>query len=40
MDEFHYDGGGLCCEDVALSEIAREAGTPTYVYSHAASERA
>ncbi len=40
MDEFHYDGGGLYCEDVPLSEIARDAGTPTYVYSHAALERA
>ncbi|MDQ3589521.1 MAG: diaminopimelate decarboxylase [Actinomycetota bacterium] len=40
MDEFHYEGGGLCCEDVQLSEIARDAGTPTYVYSHAALERA
>jgi diaminopimelate decarboxylase len=40
LDEFHYEGGGLCCEDVQLSEIARDAGTPTYVYSHAALERA
>ena len=40
MDEFHYEGGGLHCEDVPLSEIAREAGTPTYVYSHGALERA
>jgi diaminopimelate decarboxylase len=40
LDEFHYEGGGLCCEDVQLSEMARDAGTPTYVYSHAALERA
>jgi diaminopimelate decarboxylase len=40
LDEFHYEGGGLCCEDVQLSEIASDAGTPTYVYSHAALERA
>ena len=40
MDDFHYEGGGLYCEDVPLSEIARSAGTPTYVYSHAALERA
>jgi diaminopimelate decarboxylase len=40
LDEFHYEGGGLYCEDVPLSEIARGAGTPTYVYSHAALERA
>jgi len=40
LDDFHYEGGGLYCEDVPLSEIARSAGTPTYVYSHAALERA
>ncbi len=40
MDEFHYEGGVLRCEDVPLSEIAQDAGTPTYVYSHAALERA
>ena len=40
MDDFHYEGGGLRCEDVPLSEIAAAAGTPTYVYSHAALERA
>ena len=40
MDDFHYGEGGLRCEDVALSEIAEGAGTPTYVYSHAALEKA
>ena len=40
MDDFYYEGGGLRCEGVALDEIAREAGTPTYVYSHAAIQRA
>ncbi len=40
MEDFHYGEGGLYCEDVPLSEIARSAGTPTYVYSHAALERA
>ncbi len=40
MDDFHYEGGGLRCEGVPLSEIAEGAGTPTYVYSHAAIERA
>ena len=40
MEDFHYEEGGLYCEDVPLSEIARSAGTPTYVYSHAALERA
>ncbi|HYQ83809.1 MAG TPA: diaminopimelate decarboxylase, partial [Rubrobacter sp.] len=40
MDDFHYEGGGLRCEDVPLSEIAAGAGTPTYVYSHSALHRA
>jgi diaminopimelate decarboxylase len=40
LDDFHYEGGGLRCEDVPLSEIAAGAGTPTYVYSHAALQRA
>ncbi len=40
MDEFHHEGDGLYCEDVPLSEIARDVGTPVYVYSHAALERA
>lgn len=40
MDDFHYEGGDLYCEDVPLAEIAQGAGTPTYVYSHAALERA
>src|ERR687898_1153471 len=40
LDEFHYEAGVLCCEDVPLSEIARDVGTPVYVYSHGALERA
>lgn len=40
MDEFHYEAGVLCCEDVPLSEVADGAGTPVYVYSYAALERA
>jgi len=40
LDEFHYEAGVLHCEGVPLPEIARGAGTPTYVYSHAALERA
>jgi diaminopimelate decarboxylase len=40
LDDFYYEGGGLRCEGVALDEIARESGTPTYVYSHAAIQRA
>jgi diaminopimelate decarboxylase len=30
---FHYLGGELVCEGVALAAIARQWGTPTYVYS-------
>jgi diaminopimelate decarboxylase len=40
LDDFYYEGGDLRCEGVALEEIARSAGTPTYVYSRAAIERA
>jgi len=40
LDEFHYEAGILYCEGVPLPEIARGAGTPAYVYSHAALERA
>jgi diaminopimelate decarboxylase len=40
LDDFYYDGGGLRCEGVALSEIAQATGTPTYVYSHAAIGKA
>jgi diaminopimelate decarboxylase len=35
MHDFHYRNGELYCEDVSLSRIAKEAGTPCYVYSHA-----
>jgi diaminopimelate decarboxylase len=38
-DSFSYGEGGLRCEGVALDEISRGAGTPTYVYSYAALER-
>ena len=33
MDRFTLKGGALHCEDVALQTIAREVGTPVYVYS-------
>lgn len=33
MHHFYYRGGELHCEDVPLSRIAREVGTPVYVYS-------
>ncbi len=32
-DVFAYRNGALCCEDVALADIAGQAGTPCYVYS-------
>jgi len=35
MHEFQYRHGELHCEDVPLSRIAKEVGTPVYVYSHA-----
>jgi len=40
MDSFEYRNGGLFCEEVSLSRIADEIGTPTYVYSRDALERA
>ncbi len=33
MHSFEYHKGHLCCERVDLAQVAREAGTPTYVYS-------
>jgi diaminopimelate decarboxylase len=33
MHLFHYRDGHLYCEDVDLAGVARECGTPTYVYS-------
>jgi diaminopimelate decarboxylase len=37
---FAYRNGVLCAEDVPLDQIARAHGTPCYVYSRAAIERA
>lgn len=37
---FAYRHGMLCAEEVPLDEIARRVGTPCYVYSRAAIERA
>ena len=34
MHDFHYRQGELYCEDVPLSRIVKEVGTPCYVYSH------
>jgi diaminopimelate decarboxylase len=35
MNHFQRRRGELCCEDVPLSELAAEVGTPAYVYSKA-----
>jgi diaminopimelate decarboxylase len=34
MNHFHYQDQALFCEEVPVAEIAREAGTPFYLYSH------
>ncbi|WP_234854990.1 diaminopimelate decarboxylase [Paracoccus everestensis] len=39
MDHFNYHGGELCAEDVPLSRIAAQVGTPVYVYSAATLTR-
>jgi len=39
MDHFTYQNGELYAENVAVSEIARQVGTPVYVYSHATLTR-
>jgi diaminopimelate decarboxylase len=39
MQFFEYAGGRLHCEDVPLDEIARDMGTPVYVYSETAMHR-
>ena len=33
MHDFHYEGGRLFCEGVAVEDIVRETGTPLYLYS-------
>ncbi|MSR43751.1 MAG: diaminopimelate decarboxylase [Phycisphaerales bacterium] len=38
MDDFRYLHGSLYCESVAVQDIARAVGTPTYVYSGATLE--
>lgn len=35
MHHFQYQKDKLCCEEVPVSEIARDVGTPFYLYSHA-----
>lgn len=39
MDHFEYRGGEMHAEDVPLTRIADEVGTPVYVYSRATLER-
>ncbi len=39
MDYFNYKNGQLFAEDVALEDIAKQYGTPCYVYSRATLER-
>lgn len=39
MQQFEYKKNELFCEGVPLGKIAREVGTPAYVYSHAALVR-
>lgn len=39
MDYFDYRGGSLFAEDVNVTELAKQYGTPAYVYSRATFER-
>lgn len=39
MDYFNYQDGTLCAEQVSLASLAKEHGTPLYVYSRATIER-
>ena len=39
MDHFNYRDGVLYAEDVPLTQLAAELGTPCYVYSKATFER-
>ncbi|HEU4685987.1 MAG TPA: diaminopimelate decarboxylase, partial [Nitrospira sp.] len=39
MHSFEYRHGELCCEQVPVSQIAKEVGTPCYIYSHATLTR-
>lgn len=39
MDNFEYRNGQFYCEEVLLTKVAAEYGTPTYVYSRDAIER-
>lgn len=39
IHHFEYRDGQLYCEEISLSEIAAQAGTPCYIYSQATLER-
>jgi diaminopimelate decarboxylase len=39
MHHFHYENNELFCEEVSISGVAREVGTPFYLYSHATLKR-
>jgi diaminopimelate decarboxylase len=39
MHHFHYRGEDLYCEEVPISALAEEVGTPFYLYSHATLTR-
>ncbi|MBU0961185.1 MAG: diaminopimelate decarboxylase [Proteobacteria bacterium] len=39
MNHFQYKDGELCCEDIPVSVIASEVGTPFYLYSKATLSR-
>jgi diaminopimelate decarboxylase len=39
MHDFHYHNDVLFCEDVPLERLAKEQGTPCYIYSHATLTR-
>src|SRR5215813_12588000 len=39
MHNFEYRQGELYCEQVPVSQIAKEVGTPCYIYSHATLTR-
>ena len=39
MNHFHYINNELYCEEVPVSKVAQEVGTPLYLYSHATLRR-
>jgi len=39
MNHFQYKNGELFCEDISVSDIAKEVGTPFYLYSKATLTR-